>query len=139
MGDIISATTTATEAKSARFLSSASLLLDQAERCAEAGEWGLALENAYQAALRTAGARTSADPAIKRRKRLPTSAWARLQLMGGDAQRWAVELSGYSRLRSRVLSGIEPDPDPGRVRELIDLARAFYDSTLLGDDELLAA
>ncbi|MDO5511208.1 SAV_6107 family HEPN domain-containing protein [Corynebacterium sp.] len=126
MAQIISATTRFAGAGSRRadFILKARALLVQAVQHREAGEWDLALEMAFQAALRTAGARISAS-AVARRRRLPTSAWEQLQLVDADGQRWASEFSQYSRLRSRVVAGLELSVDHAVVNRIMDLAAEF--------------
>lgn len=127
MGNVISATTRFARKEQARdrFLSSAHDLIEQAEAYMEAGDWALALESAYQAALRTAGARNVSSPVIAKRKRLPSSAWDRLRLVDERGASRAQELGGYSALRSRVVSGIVPDPEPAVVTALFNAAREF--------------
>lgn len=127
MGNVISATTRFGRKEGARdrFLSSAHDLIEQAQVYMEAGDWALAMENAYQAALRTAGARIVSSPVVARRKRLPGSAWERLMLVDDRGAERARELARYSGLRSRVANGIVPEPDPAVVQELFTAARGF--------------
>lgn len=127
MGQVISATTRFAPATRARerFLGQAHLLLRDAHNNAAVGDFDLALECAYQAALRTAGALSAGSTVLAKRKRLPSSAWERLKLVGGDSARWAETLSAYSRLRSRVASGVEWDLDPSAVRQFITQVEAF--------------
>lgn len=127
MGQVISATTRFRGATGARdrFLAAARDFLAQAEREAKAGHWDLALEAAYRAGLRTAGARISASAKIAKRKRLPTSAWDRLALVDADGVRRAREFSAYSILRQRVASGVISSPAEASVREVLALATDF--------------
>ncbi|AIT61471.1 SAV_6107 family HEPN domain-containing protein [Corynebacterium doosanense] len=127
MGNVISATTRFGRSEGARdrFLTSAHDLIEHAQGYIEAEDWALAMESAYQAALRTAGARIASSPVIARRKRLPTSAWERLVLVDERGAEWSRELSRYSGLRSRVANGIVPRPDPAVVLALFSAARQF--------------
>lgn len=128
MGNVISATTRFGygERVSDRFLSSARVLLGQSREYVEAGDWALALECAYQAALRTAGARIAASPVIARRRRLPGSAWDRLALVDKLGAARAAEFSAFSGLRSRVACGIVPNPESVTVQLLLARAEDFY-------------
>lgn len=126
MAHIISATTRFSGAGTRRadFIFKARGLLAQAADHATAGEWDLALEAAYQAALRSAGARISAS-AVAGKRRRPTGAWDQLRLVDADGERWAGSFEQYSRLRSRVASGLERDLDPRLVSRIMDLAGEF--------------
>lgn len=139
MGHVISATTRFSRATRdrERFLFHAHVLLREARASSAAGDAELALESAYQAALRAAGAKISVSSAVAKRKRLPSSAWDRLALTGDSGAGWAATFSAYSRLRSRVASGIEQDPDPhvvdGLIRQVEDFLLAIDGSAGLGD------
>lgn len=128
MAQIISATTRFTGSgagtRQADFLSRARALLSQAVEHRAAGQWDLALEAAFQAALRTAGARIAMSPVASRRRR-PTSAWGQLRLVDEAGGRWADLFAQYSRLRSRVASGLELDVDHAVVNRVLDLAAEF--------------
>lgn len=131
MGNVISATTRSAYGirrggQREAFLSSAGELLDTSRTHLESGSYDLALEYAYQAALRTAGAEVASSASIARRKRLPSSAWDKLALTGPSGKERAVTFRGYSRLRGRVASGIELQPDPAEVEKLVDLAHNFF-------------
>ena len=79
MATVISATTRfggRGEAKRAEFLGKAHVLLTQSQVALRAGDEASALELAYQAALRTAGARIAVS-AVAQRKRKPHGAWNR--------------------------------------------------------------
>ena len=65
--------------------------LAQAHDDFEAGRHDLAMENAYRAALRIAGARSAQSPVVRKRKRLPTNAWDKLALTGAAGADWAAE------------------------------------------------
>lgn len=126
MAQIISATTRFAGAGTRRadFILKAQALLAQAHVHREAGEWDLALESAYQAALRTAGARISAS-AVAGRRRRPTGAWDQLRMVDAEGEKWAAAFSQYSRLRPRVASGLEREVDHGVVSTVMELAARF--------------
>ncbi|WP_115686173.1 SAV_6107 family HEPN domain-containing protein [Corynebacterium senegalense] len=132
MNSIISATTGAAygavagASKSSKFFAAADGLLGRASALAASGDYALALEYGYRAALRIAGAVCADSPVIRRRKRLPSSAWDKLALTGESGAAWAGELSRYSALRGRVASGIETAPDPETVRSFLRRVEEFY-------------
>lgn len=132
MNSVISATTSTTYAGSHRpskrdvFLASAADLLAAAQRDRAAGNDDLAMENGYRAALRLAGAVNAASPAIRKRKRLPTSAWDKLALTGDEGARWAARFRSYSRERGRVASGVQLAPGAETVDRLLADVEAFY-------------
>lgn len=111
-----------------RFLVSARSLLDAAEDQLTAQENAIAFESAYQAALRTAGARVAGSAKLAKRKRLPTSAWDRLAQVDDQGASEAERFSGYSRKRGRVASGIEPGPERAMVADFIDMVGSFLAS-----------
>lgn len=108
------------------FLGSADSLLLAAHEEVEAGRLDLAMENAYRAALRIAGAVCAESEAVRKRKRLPSSAWDKLALTGADGEEWAARFKKYSSVRARVASGIEPHPDSKMVFELLAAVEEFY-------------
>lgn len=128
MAQIISATTrfagAASGTRRADFIFKARGLLAAAVEHRRAGEWDQALESAYQAALRTAGARISAS-AVAGKRRRPTNAWDQLCLVDAEGERWALAFAQYSRLRSRVASGLERDVDPTVVDRVISMVTEF--------------
>ena len=134
MAQIISATRTRSNGraggKRARFLFQARELLDAARGYAVEGRFDQALEVAYQSALRTAGARVAAS-AVARRRRLPSSAWDRLALVGVEEKRWAESFKGYSRTRARVASGLDEVPGEDFVYGLMQRAAQFLDESEL--------
>ena len=138
MVQIISAATRFADAgkagKRVRFLAQGYDLLDRARVEASAGKYEEALEFVYQAALRTAGAWV-ASSRVAKRKRLPSSAWERLALVGEDAQEWADKLKAYSRTRSRVISGLDDSVEPEVVLELMALVGEFL-AVVDGNDAL---
>ncbi|WKD57355.1 hypothetical protein CAPI_03985 [Corynebacterium capitovis DSM 44611] len=109
-----------------RFFAAADALLAEAHSDLKRGAVDLALEHAYQAALRVAGGWNAASPVIRSRKRLPRSAWERLKLTGETGAHWASRLSSYSNLRGRVASGLEVDPDRLIVERLIRDVEEFF-------------
>lgn len=142
MAQVISATTklaarsrgrlpAGAQVKYQRFVAQAETLLQQARQYAAAGRMDQALEVAYQAGLRTAGARV-AGSVLAKRKRLPSSAWDRLALLGGDNARWARCLSDYSRIRSRLASGLEREVSDSTVFALMDQVAQFFTETATG-------
>ena len=135
MSQIISATRTRSlgreGGKRARFLFQARELLDAARGYAAEGRFDQALEVAYQSALRTAGARVAAS-VVARRRRLPSSAWDRLALVGVEDKRWAESFKGYSRTRARVSSGLDEAPSEEYVYSLMQHAAQFLDESEVG-------
>ena len=75
MGSVVSATTGAVYGRGARiskadqFLAAAEELIGLAHDDFEAGRHDVAMENAYRAALRVAGARNAGSPVVRKRKR----------------------------------------------------------------------
>ena len=111
-----------------RFVNQALDLLADARRSAAEGSFADALEMAYRASLRAAGARVAAST-VSRRRRLPTSAWEQVALIGPADAQWAEEFKEYSRVRSRVASGLDPAPEPDSVYQYLALAARFVDAT----------
>lgn len=132
MGNVVSATTgktygaAAATSRAEGFLDAAEVLYAQAQADFEAGRFDLAMENAYRAALRTAGAYCANSAKLRKRKRLPTNAWERLALAGDEAAAWAKRFQAFSALRGRVASGIELEPEPAKVEDLLQAAGDFY-------------
>lgn len=132
MATVISATTkfagrpSGAAGRKQSYLNSAYHLMNDARNHIFHGKVDAAVESAYQAALRCAGARV-ADSPLAKRKRLPSSAWDRLAMVGVAEKEWADKFRGYSRMRSRLLSGLTVDVDAGKARELMALAAAFID------------
>ena len=83
---------------------------------------------AYRASLRAAGARVAAST-VARRRRLPSSAWEQVALIGPADAQWAAEFKDYSRVRSRVASGLDPVPGEDAVYEYLALAARYVDVT----------
>ena len=120
--------------KGAEFLHKAHQLLATAITYRNQQRHDLALEYAYQAGLRTAAARIAASP-VAHRVRKPTSAWAQLRLVDADAAGWADALEQYSRLRSRVGSGIEATVSVETVDTMVDLVSKFLNSVEFDNDD----
>lgn len=145
MNSVISATTSrayGSPAKASRrdgFLGAAEQLIAAAHEEVEAGRFDLVMENAYRAALRVAGAVCAESPVVRKRKRLPTSAWDKLVLAGEREKAWAAKFRSYSRLRGRVASGLEINPDPAVVLRLLADAEEFYFEVHPGETPLAAA
>lgn len=144
MGSVVSATTGRAygdgvkASKEESFFTAAADLLASADVELEAGRYDLALEYAYRAALRVAGARNAASPIVRKRKRLPTSAWDKLALTGEEGAQWAATFSSFSTARARAASGIDISPDPSMVARLVALAGQFYSDSLPGGGTLAA-
>lgn len=111
-----------------RFVGQALDLLADARKSAARGRLEDALEMAYRASLRAAGARVAAST-VARRRRLPSSAWEQVALIGPADAQWAAEFKGYSRVRSRVASGLDPVPGEDAVYEYLALAARYVDAT----------
>lgn len=117
--------------KRGHFLSQAHLLLSQAQHAVAVGKDVEAFEFAYQAALRTAGAWV-AESAVSKRRKLPSSAWERLELVGPVAREWAGEFKGLSRRRSRLMNGLDSEVSSEEVKALIERAIAFLYAVEVG-------
>lgn len=111
-----------------RFMGQALDLLADARKSAARGHLEDALEMAYRASLRAAGARVAAST-VARRRRLPSSAWEQVALIGPADAQWAAEFKDYSRVRSRVASGLDPVPGEDAVYEYLALAARYVDAT----------
>lgn len=118
---------------SEQMLGRAGGLLEQARTEAERGNLEDALEHAYQAALRAAGAWV--DSAKLRKRRGPANAWDQLERAGAAGRMWAVKFRAFSKLRGRVASGLPVDLSAANVAELVALAGEFLtavDGVLFG-------
>lgn len=111
-------------AKHYTFLAKSEDLLTRARATAADDRFNDAVELAYQAGLRAAGA-WIAVTAVGKRKRVPSSAWDQLALVGGAGREWAQEFRGYSRLRSRLVTGLEDAADPDVALRLLETAAEF--------------
>ena len=121
-----------------QFIAQAERLLEQARAYAGNARFEDALEVAYQAGLRTAGARIAVSKVAKR-KRVPASAWDKMSLLGAEDIRWAKEFSQYSKIRERLISGMERVAPEETVYQLLELAGRFLADTQDGQFEQLAA
>ncbi|AKE41571.1 Uncharacterised protein [Corynebacterium kutscheri] len=129
VAQVVSATTRFARggvAKQTTFLAKASVLLSDAIGQYQRGEFEDSLESAYRAGLRTAGARVAASPVAKK-VRKPNSVWEQLMLVDEQSAQWARQFLTYSRIRSRVASGLTDNLDTGVVQELISLVESFLD------------
>ncbi|AKK11469.1 SAV_6107 family HEPN domain-containing protein [Corynebacterium uterequi] len=135
MGNVVSAVDKfhPSAGRQERFLRAAHALLEQADQAYRVGDLGLALEYAYQAALRAAGARLTCAPQLTRRRRLPSSAWDKLELLDAASREWARSFRAFSRLRSHVGSGVISVPPRAEVDKLMALARHYLTVIELGD------
>lgn len=145
MSAVISATTknftrstSRQEAKAKRFLASAHQLMNDARAHLFAEEADLAFESAYQAALRAAGACVAQSP-VGKRKRLPTSAWDRLSLVGAQGADWASVFSKYSRTRAKLLNGQTVQITEREIRDFVAQVAVFVDEVAYGSEEPLLA
>ena len=107
-------------------------MLADARADAANGRMDQALEKAYQAGLRTAGACVAASATVSKRRRLPTSAWDQLSLVGAEEEGWADSFRAYSRTRSRLASGIDREVADKVVFDLMDLAARFLEMAETG-------
>lgn len=106
--------------------------MSEAAKQLEAGRNDVALENAYQSALRVAGAKIVSSAALSKRKRLPGSAWEKLELIDGEGAKWAKYFRSHSRLRSLVASGVREAPDAEVIQEILDHAWDFLEEVQNG-------
>ncbi|GAA1474075.1 SAV_6107 family HEPN domain-containing protein [Corynebacterium felinum] len=129
MNTVVSATTRFATRNNAsgQYMHRAHWLIAEAVTYRKQQRYDLALDSAYQAALRTAAAAVALSP-VARRVRKPASAWAQLRLVGKDAAVWADKCEKYSKLRSHALSGITTDIDVAQVDALINLVSEFIDA-----------
>ncbi|QGU01709.1 hypothetical protein CKALI_04150 [Corynebacterium kalinowskii] len=137
MATVVSATTRSIsggQGKRASFISRASILLRDAVLSYSQGELADALEFAYQAALRTAGAYVAGTPVAKRRRK-PTGAWGQLALAGPEGKAWSASFAPYSTIRSRLITGLDSAVDSETVTELIELVEHFLDEVETGGQD----
>ncbi len=140
MSNVVSATTRfARRVEGAqRLLEGAHIHLAQADRLFFQGDMCSALEYAYRAALRAAGARVAMS-SIAARKRKPTSAIEQLRLVGASESLWADRIAGYSRLRSRVSTGVEVKVAAQSVQDLMTIVSNFLHDIEGAQDGSIAA
>lgn len=126
MSQVISATTkfSGPAHKREEFLSKAAVLLAEARAHQANGQHDIALESAYRAALRTAGARIAGSKVAKR-VRKPQGAWEQLKLVDDEGKQWAEVFEAFSRTRSRVASGLDFNIEPLVVARLIAHVEEF--------------
>lgn len=137
MSEIVSSTTRfiPRKNKTDEFLMKAHVLVAQAESFRAEDDLTQALESAYRAALRTAGAVIASSP-VASRKRKPTGAWQQLEMVGSHGARWSRLFSNYSKLRSRVISGFHVTLTPGVVDQLISMVQDFLATVEADVDQL---
>lgn len=129
MSTIVSATTRSIgrgQGKRAKFIGRSSVLLREAMQHYRDANYADALECAYQAALRAAGAYITSSPVATRRRR-PTGAWKQLALVDSTGKQWADVFSTYSRMRSRVMTGLDSEVSATVVKELLMQVEEFLD------------
>lgn len=126
MTNVVSATTkfSGRPSKREEFLSKAAVLLVEARAQQAAGRYDVALETAYRAALRTAGARIAASKVAKR-VRKPQGAWEQLKLVDESGKQWAEVFEAFSRKRARVASGLDFNVEPLIVARLVAHVEEF--------------
>lgn len=140
MGEVISATTRFARpgGPSGEFLEKARILLHQARQYRRDGDLALALEFGYRSSLRTAGAMIASSP-VAQRTRKPRGAWNQLALVDDTAAAWAIELSSFSRVRSRASSGLEVDLSEAYIDGFLTRVEAFMDEGVRGAGWLSSA
>ncbi|AZA13959.1 SAV_6107 family HEPN domain-containing protein [Corynebacterium choanae] len=99
------------------YISRANELLALSYRQLREGEFDEALENAYRAALRTAGARIAAAGAANKRGR-PTSAWEQLARLDELGAVQAASFRRWKGIRQDVLCGVS-HADAQMVNDLL--------------------
>ncbi|UQV53550.1 SAV_6107 family HEPN domain-containing protein [Corynebacterium pseudodiphtheriticum] len=107
-----------------KLLDSAVLLVEQAGEQFHAGEDARALELAYMAGLRLAGARVALSP-VERKRRKPSSAWGQLALVDAEAERWAQRFQQFSGIRRDIDLGQAVEVSQLQVISLIKLVSEF--------------
>lgn len=126
MTAIVSATTSTiktTSNKRAIMVGRAIHLQNSAVIALQNGQLADALEFAYQAALRTAGAYFAEPQKVRRKK--SGSVWDRIAKMDDRGAFWAAKFKPYSRTRARALSGLPVDFVTTDVQELLSLVDEF--------------
>lgn len=131
MSLVVSSTirTSAAERRRDHYLTQAHGFLHAAYSSFSDQDYAQALECAYLSALRTAGAVAAVSSAIRKRKRLPSSAWERLILTGSEGKQWAKKFLTFSALRNHVASGVTTQVSPAQTWDLITSAQEFLDET----------
>ncbi|MEL6050252.1 SAV_6107 family HEPN domain-containing protein [Corynebacterium rouxii] len=109
MSVIISATTrfAGKSGKGHGFLAKAELMLNESRKWEAQGDNASALEYAYRAGLRAAGAMVACSR-IASRKRKSSNVWDQLRMIGPEGIQWADRFQKFSRTRSRVVNGMDP-------------------------------
>ncbi|MBG9325346.1 hypothetical protein I4J33_02375 [Corynebacterium belfantii] len=134
MSVIISATTrfAGKSGKGHDFLAKAELMLNESRKWEAQGDNASALEYAYRAGLRAAGAMVTCSR-IASRKRKSSNVWDHLRMIGPEGIQWADRFQKFSRTRSRVVSGIDPGVSVEVVHRLQLLVDEFIVYLLAGE------
>lgn len=133
MTAVVSATTGMQRmGKSGELLVHADALLRDASLMLERNDYAVALEYAYRAALRVAGAWVAQTP-VARRVRRPRSMWEQLRLTGDAGVQWAEDFHHYAQLRSRVSMGLDVELSSADVERLMDKVAQFQSAVQCAD------
>lgn len=145
MEPLISATTLHSHRYGSRFsradtfLAKASRLPAQAAQARSQERLADAVEFAYQAGLRAAGARLAeAGSPRSRSRRAGQGAFDRLRKLSVADAAWAERMSRFSRVRSRLAIGLDSEVETKVVDRLISEVSAFL-ASIEAADELSAA
>lgn len=103
-----------------KLLEAAASLIVEARNKLRSGDAQQALEFAYWAGLRLAGARVAVSPVDKRRRK-PASAWEQLALVNKSGEQWAQLFQPYSRLSREIGLGFNPEVSQLQVHALLKL------------------
>lgn len=107
-----------------KLVASAEMLVDKARAYLRDGDASQALEFAYWAGLRLAGARVAVSSVAKRRRK-PTSAWEQLALIDAAGKQWAHRFQPYSRLCRDIELGLGAEISELQVASLFKLVEEF--------------
>lgn len=107
-----------------KLVASAEMLMGKARAYVRDGDASQALEFAYWAGLRLAGARVAVSSVDKRRRK-PTSAWEQLALIDAAGKQWAHRFQPYSRLSRDIELGLGAEISDLQVMSLFKLVEEF--------------
>lgn len=107
-----------------KLLETADLLVDRARQFLRDGDQQQALEFAYWAGLRLAGARVMVSP-VEKRRRKPKSAWQQLALVNKSSERWAELFQPYSQLSREIELGLGAEISQLHVHALLKQVAEF--------------
>ncbi|WP_454972558.1 SAV_6107 family HEPN domain-containing protein [Corynebacterium propinquum] len=107
-----------------KLVASAEMLVSKARAFLRDGDASQALEFAYWAGLRLAGARVAVSPVGKRRRK-PTSAWEQLALVDAAGKQWAHRFQPYSRVCRDIELGLGAEISELQVMSLLKLVDEF--------------